>query len=341
MSATSGFENWVPGPGSFSGFGGGSSTNIAPTTAKLTSYGATQTFVGSPGGGAFSLLSGAGSVNSTSGVYTAPSSGAATTGTVRYIAGTSLADAVVTLAVPVVVTVSPSTASVSSGGTQAFTATYTGSGTPTLTWDDGGAGGSFSPTTGSSTTYTAPTGPLSVTVTCTPSSPSGTAGTSAVTVASPGPAKPSTNWLSVPTSWSVPGGSSSSLVGGQPDPDGGNNASQWTIQSSSIIMGTLSHTPISGNSYTVYLKVKVKSGQGTQSFNFSTGTSQFASGMAGYQRFTVPDDGAWHVLGATWTANSNDTGTTPFLGFTFGGQGATGPDFNGIVYVYDGEYGPT
>ena len=324
--------------GNFSGFGGGGSTHIAPLTATLTSYGATQTFVGSPGGGVFSILSGAGSVDPTTGVYTAPGSGTATTGTVRYIAGTSLADAVVTLAVPVVVTVSPSTASVSSGGTQAFTATYTGSGTPTLTWDDGAAGGSFSPTTGSSTTYTAPTGPLSVTVTCTPSSPSGTAGTSVVTVASPGPPKPSSNKVSsVLTSWAQ--NSMNSVTGGQSDPSGGSNAYKCDYQSSGALTeGTIGvWAPTLGQSVTLYMQVK---NQSSSPMSFIIG-GFFSNAQR--QDLTIPNDGAWHTVGVTWTANAADVanGGTVLMGNGIGGNAYNSSFTGGVFYMYDVEFGPT
>ena len=82
---------------------------------------------------------------------------------------------------PTAVTVSPAVTTADSYGTVAYTATVTGTGTPTLAWSDGGAGGIFTPPFGATTSYRAPNGPASVTIKCTPSS--GTAGIAALQVA--------------------------------------------------------------------------------------------------------------------------------------------------------------
>lgn len=152
------------------GGGGGSSqppqptvifVSLAPTTASLTA-GATQAFTATVTGSSntavtWSVQEGtAGGTITAAGLYTAPATG----GTFHVVA-TSVADAskssmaTVTVTVPVVaVTINPTTASLSTGGTQAFTATVTGSSNTAVTWSvqEGASGGTIS----AAGLYTAP-----------------------------------------------------------------------------------------------------------------------------------------------------------------------------------------
>ena len=316
---------------------------LAPTSATLTSYGATQTFTPtitgrpvSPTTGTWSN-SGTGSVNG-SGVYTAPSDHTTSDSVTFTLTATGdTKSAAITLSTPIVVSVSPSSATAGASASVSFTASYTGSGSPTLTWSDGGAGGSFSPTTGASTTYTTPSSFTSVTVTCTPNT--GTAGTSTVTYAS-GPPKPSSNKVSgVLTSWAQ--NAMNSVTGGQSDPDGGNNAYKCDYQSSSgaaLTEGTIGvWAPTLGQSVTFYMQVK---NQGSSPMSFIIGG--FFS-TAQRQDFTIPNDGAWHTVGATWTANAADVanGGTVLLGNGIGGNAYNSSFTGGVFYMYDVEFGPT
>jgi len=77
------------------------------------------------------------------------------------MAGCKAAKAPLASMVPVAtvtVTVSPDTASISTGGTQGFTASVSGSADTAVTWSvqEGASGGSVSPASGATTTYTAP-----------------------------------------------------------------------------------------------------------------------------------------------------------------------------------------
>jgi len=111
------------------------SVTISPSTALLTT-GGTQQFTATVSGGSSTGVSwsATGGSISASGLYTAPST-AGTYSVTASVAGQS-ASATVTVSAPtsVAVSVSPSTASLSSGGTKQFTATVTGTSNTGVTW---------------------------------------------------------------------------------------------------------------------------------------------------------------------------------------------------------------
>ena len=132
------------------------SVSISPTSATLTGGGMQQftaTVTGSSNTAVTWSLTGVGTL-STSGLYAAPATVASqTTVTVKATSQadtTKAASATVTIN-PVAVSVSPTTASLSAGGTQQFTATVTGSSNTAVSWSLSGLG-----TLPSSGLYTAP-----------------------------------------------------------------------------------------------------------------------------------------------------------------------------------------
>lgn len=134
----------------------GVSVSISPTSASLNGGGTqpfTATVTGSSNTAVTWSLTGPGTL-STSGLYTAPVTiSNQTTATVKATSQadtTKSASAVVTLN-PVVVSISPTSATLNGGGTQQFKATVTGSSNAGVTWSLSGSG-----TLSSSGLYTAP-----------------------------------------------------------------------------------------------------------------------------------------------------------------------------------------
>jgi hypothetical protein len=169
---------------------GTSRVDVVPAAAQVAPLGSAA-FSASVGGAAASVSwsvqeGAAGGVITAGGSYTAP----ATAGTYHVVATTTAAPiqtgtATVTVTAPpvVTVTVAPSTPSVVPGGTVAFTATVTGTGTTGVTWSvqEGAAGGAI--TAGGS--YTAPATAGTYHVRATSMADASKSGTATVTVTAP------------------------------------------------------------------------------------------------------------------------------------------------------------
>ncbi|MCP5558530.1 MAG: DUF1800 family protein [Verrucomicrobiaceae bacterium] len=175
------------------------SVALTPTSTALLP-GATQSFVATVTGTEdktviWSIASGAGTINSATGVYTAPVAlPASTTVQVRATSASSpsaAATASITLLPPppppVIVTVTPPNASVTLGGSTTFTATLTGTSNNAVSWSITSGGGSINPTSG---VYTAPQlmpGSNKVTLMAVAQASSGSFGTATVTLVPPPP----------------------------------------------------------------------------------------------------------------------------------------------------------
>lgn len=162
-----------PGAGSITGNSVALSVIAAPVVVKVSpaaasvQLGNTQSFTSTVTGTSntavsWSIASGGGSINNTTGLYTAPTIMPASTAvTVRATSVTSpssFANATITLIAPppppVVVTISPSSTQVQLCGSTTFTSTVTGTSNTAVTWSITSGGGSINATTG---VYTAPT----------------------------------------------------------------------------------------------------------------------------------------------------------------------------------------
>jgi uncharacterized protein (DUF1800 family) len=141
------------------------SVAVMPKSAALLP-GATQIFAATVTGATdktvfWSVISGAGTINSTTGVYTAPATlPQVTTAQIRATSTSSpsaTATATITLLAPppppVVVTISPAAASVPLGGSASFTAAVSGTSNAAVSWSITSGAGSIDPTAG---VYTAP-----------------------------------------------------------------------------------------------------------------------------------------------------------------------------------------
>ena len=138
---------------------------VAPASASVT-LGATQAFTSTITGSAntavsWSIASGAGTINSTTGVYTAPTTMPASTSVSVRATSVSTPSASAVAAVtliapappPVVVTISPPSASVQLGASTTFTSAVTGTTNTAVTWTITNGGGSIT----AAGVYTAPT----------------------------------------------------------------------------------------------------------------------------------------------------------------------------------------
>jgi uncharacterized protein (DUF1800 family) len=135
---------------------------VSPSAATVQ-LGGSQAFTSSVTGSTntavtWSVSSGAGTIDSTTGVYTAPATLPASTAVTilatSQASPSSTASASITIAPPpIVVSVSPATVSVQAGKTQAFTATVTGTTNTAVTWTITSGLGSIGASTG---IYTAP-----------------------------------------------------------------------------------------------------------------------------------------------------------------------------------------
>lgn len=259
-----------------------------------------------------------------------------------------------------VVTVSPASATISTTATQAYTATVVGSGAGTITWFDGGAGGSFSPTTGASTTYTPPTSPATITITAFPAS--GTSGTATLTTTLPAP---SHNYLATRNSptYTAPGAAFSNsgsgpgptwTGGGFTDPNSGTLASQiaWTQQAGGATSGNMLYSGTLDSAYalvnaTQYVfSVRVKSSTAFSFFVFigaSVYTTTFPTANThGQVELSHPGDGQWHTLGFVFTAGTGDQSAGNFnMGSMYSNASASIliPTCN--TDWFDWEFGPT
>ena len=159
-----------PGNGTITGNAVALTVTAVPVVVKVTpsaatvQLGGTQAFTATVTGSTntavtWSIASGAGTIDATTGIYTAPATMPATA-VVTTIRATSQASpsssatASITIAPPpIVVSITPATASVQAGKTQTFTATVTGTNNTAVTWSITGGLGSIGASTG---IYTAP-----------------------------------------------------------------------------------------------------------------------------------------------------------------------------------------
>jgi len=202
------------------------SLSVAPNPASLQP-GKTQQFTATVTGTANTAVSwsaSSGMVNS-SGMYTAPNAAGNYTVKATSMADTTVsASAAVTVTAPVAVTISPTSASLPSGGTQQFIATITGSNNTAVSWS------ATHGTISSSGFYTAPGAAGSYTVTATSAADTSKSASASVTVSaapvvaisiSPGSASLSTGGTqqftatvtgssNTAVNWSASGGSISS-----------------------------------------------------------------------------------------------------------------------------------
>jgi len=156
--------------------------NISPISASMLT-GGNQQFTASVSGSSNTAVTWSatgGSVSST-GMYTAPSTGGTFAVTATSVAdSTKSASATVTVSAPVVaISVSPGSASLLASATQQFTATVTGSSNTSVTWS--ATGGTIS----SGGLYTAPTAAGTYTVKATSAADSTKSASATVTVSAP------------------------------------------------------------------------------------------------------------------------------------------------------------
>jgi hypothetical protein len=161
------------------------SVTISPTTASILTSG-TQTFTATVSGAvsnkSVTWKASSGTIDA-SGNYTAPTTAGTATVTATSVADTTKsASAMVTIATPVInsVTVSPATSSLATGGTAQFSATVSGTNTnKSVTWK--AALGTIT----SAGAYTAPANPGTDTITATSVADTTKSGTATVAVAAP------------------------------------------------------------------------------------------------------------------------------------------------------------
>ena len=220
---------------------------------------------------------------SNGGLYTAPPS--PPTPPTVYVQATSQADsskygtATVTVANPIYVVVSPPTATVTSGGTQQFIATVTGSDNKTVTWTVNGAGcnGSACGTIDQSGLYTAPVtipNPPTVTVVATSQADNTSYGTATVNL--------------VPTANSKLNGQYAFLVKGYDafgyayevvgsiTADGKGNITTGEEDINSFFLGPKTSVPIQSGTYNIG-----GDSRGTLQLQTSLGTANYAFAITG------------------------------------------------------------
>jgi hypothetical protein len=181
------------------GQSGGVAVSISPQNAQVTAgtkQQMTATVTGTTNTAVTWSISGSGSIN-TSGLYTAPaaanvSSPLTVTVTAKSKANPTISGSTtLTVVLPVVITVTPASATLSVGATQQFSATVTGASNPSLTWSAIGTGCSgvscgTVTANGNSVTYTSPSAvpnPASVSLVASLNSNPSQTGSAAITIA--------------------------------------------------------------------------------------------------------------------------------------------------------------
>jgi hypothetical protein len=215
------------------------SVTVAPTSANLLT-GGQQQFTATVSGTSNTAVTwtASGGTVSTAGLYTAPSSPGTYTVTARSVADSSkFANATVTVASPISVTVSPTSANLTTGGQQQFTATVSGTSNTAVTWTASGG------TVSTAGLYTAPSSPGTYTVTATSVADSSKLASATVTVASP---------ISV----TVAPTSANLLTGGQQQftatvSGTSSTAVTWTASGGTVSTAGLYTAPSSPGTYTV------------------------------------------------------------------------------------------
>jgi hypothetical protein len=187
---------------------------VTPTTASIQTSGTTQftaTVMGTSNTAVTWTTNGGGGTISSSGLYAAPANAGTWTVTATSVAdSTKSATATVTVTAPVPtvsVSISPTTATVATGGVQAFTATVTGTSNMAVNWTT--TGGTISPV--GVLTAPATTGTITVTATSAADSTKSASATVNVALVSPGTIN---GWTSRTSGTNIPGGQAS-VVGTQ------------------------------------------------------------------------------------------------------------------------------
>ena len=284
--------------------------SVSPTSSSLLT-GGTQQFTATVSGTSNTAVtwSATGGSVSSSGLYTAPSSaGSYTVKATSAADSTKSASATVSVAAaPVVaITVSPTSASLLTGGTQQFTATVTGSSNTTVTWS--ATGGSLS----SGGLYTAPSSAGTFTVTATSMADSTKSASATVTVSVPvititvAPTSVSlltnatqqftatiTGSSNTGVAWSATGGSvSASGLYTAP-----NTAGTYTVKASSVADSTKSASA----------SVTVSSSTGPVSVSIAPGSASL--GLGATQQFTATVSGTSNTA-VTWSASEGSISST-------------------------------
>ena len=281
---------------------------ISPTSVSLLTGGTQQfsaTVTGSSNTAVTWSVTG-GSVSST-GLYTAPTTAGTYTVKATSVADTTKsASATVTVsAAPVVaISISPTSASMLTGGTQQFTATVTGSSNTAVTWS--ATGGSVS----SSGLYTAPSSAGTYTVTATSAADTTKSASATVTVSAPVVA------LSIsPTSASM-------LTGGTQQftatvTGSSNTAVTWSAAGGSVSSSGLYTAPSSAGTYTVTatsVADTTKSASATVTVSvvaISISPTSVSLLAGGTQQFTPTVTGTTNTV-VNWSATS---GTISYMGY--------------------------
>jgi len=219
------------------------SVSISPTTATLSS-GAQKQFTASVLGSTNTAVTWAasGGTVTVGGLYTAPSSAGTYTVTATSAAdSTKLASAVVTVSQPVqvFVSISPTTATLSTGAQKQFTASVSGSTNTAVTWTASGG------TVTSSGMYTAPSSAGTYTVTATSAADS-TKSTSAIVTVS----------QTTPVSISISPSTVSLSTGGQEQftanvSGASNTAVTWSASGGTVSTSGLYGAPSTAGTYTI------------------------------------------------------------------------------------------
>ena len=311
-------------------YSAGVSVSISPTSASVQT-GNTQQFTATVTGSSNTAVNWqvnniaggnttVGTV-SASGLYTAPatvpSPAAVTVKAISQADTTKSASATVTVTAPPVVSVSlsPTSATLSAGGTQQFTATVTGTSNTAVTWSLTGVG-----TLSTSGVYTAPASVASqTTATVKATSQADTTKSASATVT----INPAAS-LAITTTSPLPSGQVGTSYSKAFAASGGTAPNTWAITSGSVpglllsSAGVLSGTPTTANTYTITV----------QATDSTTPTHQTASGNFSLTISAVSGANYYVAPAASGGSDSNaGTLSSPWLTITHailsGGPGVT------------------
>ena len=286
------------------------SISVAPSTVSLSTGGQKQ-FTASVSGSSNTAVTWAASGGSVTsgGLYTAPSSAGTYTVTATSAADpTKSASAVVTVSQPaqVSVSISPTTASISTGAQKQFAASVSGSTNTAVTW--AASGGSVT----SGGLYTAPSSAGTYTVTATSAADSTKSASAAVTVSQPTQVSISVSPSTATLSTGAQKQFAASVSGST------NTAVTWTASGGSVTSGGLYTAPSSAGTYTVTAtsaadstksaSAAVTVSQPTQvSISVSPSTVSLSTG--GQAQFTANVSGTSNTA-VTWSASGGTVSTS-------------------------------
>ena len=294
------------------------SVTVSPTTASLQT-GKQAQFTATVSGThdtAVTWTASGGTVTS-SGLYTAPSAAGTYKVTATSVANSDKsASAVVTVSQPIriSISVSPTTASLASGGTQQFTASVSGTSNTAVTWTASGG------TVTSSGQYTAPSAAGTYKVTATSVADSSDSASAVVTVS-----KPIQVSISVsPTTASLASGGNqqfTAYVSGT-----SNTAVTWSATGGTITTGGLYVAPSAAGTYTVTAvsgadttksASSIVSVSAAQTISVSISPASLSMAQNGQQQFAATVSGsndtavAWSVTKGTGTITQSGLYTAP------------------------------